>query len=177
MLTGELVTLRPVRLDDLPALYAVEIDRSTWVRASSRPLWPMPYAEFEAMAAKRAGAEEAEFAIDVGGQVVGRCALFDFDQHNRRADLGIRIAAAHRGRGYGKDAVQVLLEYGFNKRNLHRVQLDVLATNLAGLSAYAAVGFVDEGRLREHVYVEGEFLDLVIMGVLRTDWLAARGGR
>ena len=70
-----------------------------------------------------------------------------------------------------------LLECGFNKRNLNKLQLDVLATNGAGLSAYKACGFVEEGRLREHAYVAGELVDLVVMSVLRKEWLAAQGGR
>lgn len=69
----------------------------------------------------------------------------------------------------------MLLDYAFTKRNLHRVQLEVVADNEAAIRLYAAVGFVQEGRLREHAYARGRFVDVIAMSVLRPDWLAPRG--
>jgi RimJ/RimL family protein N-acetyltransferase len=177
MLAGELVTLRPVRADDLPMLYAVRNDPATWISASDKPLWPMPFTAFEEYYATLAAAQEAEFAVDAGGELVGRCALFEIDELSRNAWIGVTLGTAHRGKRYGRDVVRVLLDYAFSKRNLHRVQLDVLATNEAGLRAYKACGFVEEGRLREHAYAYGGFVDLVVMSILRSEWLAARDGR
>lgn len=177
MLSGELVTLRPVRVDDLPALYETWRDPSTWIAVSDAALWPMPFAVFEQRYAKYAADEELEFAIEVAGELVGRCSLYQVDLHSRHADLGITVGHPYRGKGYGRDAVGVLLDYAFNKRNLHRVQLEVLATNDGAINSYVANGFVEEGRLREHAYVNGTFVDVVAMSVLRTEWLGSRGGR
>ena len=128
---------------------------------------------------RRVGAGAAPAMQLTGGALpdFGRCALFEFDLLARNASLGVGLLPAHRRQGYGRDAVAVLLDYAFDKRNLHRVQLEVLADNDAALSAYKASGFVEEGRLREHAYTAGSFVDLVVMSVLRTDWLAARPGR
>ncbi|MEO6714784.1 MAG: GNAT family protein [Mycobacteriales bacterium] len=177
MLKGERVTLRPVRLDDLPTLYDALIDPDTWHATNDTALWPMPFAEYEQLHAKRAAEEAAEFSVEVDGELIGRCALWQLDDLARNANLGINFGRAHQGKGYGKDTIRVLLDYAFNKRNLHRVQLEVLATNVSAMAAYAACGFVDEGRLREHAYVTGAWVDLVVMGVLRKEWLAAYGGR
>lgn len=177
MLKGERVTLRPVRADDLPALYEARLDPATWIQTSDKPLWPMPFSEFEKMYAGWAAADAAEFAVEAEGALIGRCALFEVDELSRNASIGLTLGAAHRGRGHGRDVVRVLLDYSFNKRNLHRVQLDVLASNEAGLRAYLASGFVEEGRLRDAAYVNGGFEDLVVMSVLRSEWLAEHGGR
>ncbi|MEP7054158.1 MAG: GNAT family protein [Actinomycetota bacterium] len=172
MLTGELVTLRPVTTADLPLLYDLMRDPATWLSASDKPLWPIPFAAFKEMYAKRAADEEAEFSIEADGVLVGRCALFGFDVLSRNATLGISLIEQQRGKGYGRDAVGVLLDYGFNKRNLHRIHLDVLAGNTPAIRSYLSSGFVEEGRLRDAAYVAGGFDDLVVMSMLRTEWLA-----
>ena len=64
----------------------------------------------------------------------------------------------------------MLLGYAFRSRNLHRVHLQSLASNERALRAYRAVGFVEEGRLREHAWVEGSYDDVVLMSVLRAEW-------
>ena len=171
MLEGERVILRPVRAGDLPSLYEIRNDAATWVSASNKPLWPMPYSEFEKLYAELAADDAAEFAVECDGVLVGRCALFQIDELSRNAAIGLTLGAAHRGKGLGRDVVRVLLDYGFNKRNLHRVHLDTLASNAAGLRAYAACGFVEEGRLRDAAYLGGGFEDLVVMSVLRSEWL------
>ena len=65
--------------------------------------------------------------------------------------------------------MQVLLDYAFRSRNLRRVHLQTLAGNEAALRCYRAAGFVEEGRLREHAWVEGAYDDVVLMAVLQTD--------
>ena len=75
--------------------------------------------------------------------------------------------AAYRGRGYGTDAVRALVRFGFDQMNLHRVWLQAFAFNPAGLAAYRKAGFVEEGRLREELYQDGGYHDVVVMGVVR----------
>ncbi len=66
--------------------------------------------------------------------------------------------------------VGLLLEYAFNLRNLQRVWLTVNATNERAIRCYAACGFVDEGRMRRHIWLRGRYDDLVTMGILREEW-------
>jgi RimJ/RimL family protein N-acetyltransferase len=87
--------------------------------------------------------------------------------------LGITIGdKAYWGRGYGRDALTVLLDYAFRLRNMRRVTLSVNGTNERAIRAYQACGFVEEGRLRKHVWSAGEYIDLVYMGVFRDEWQA-----
>ena len=71
--------------------------------------------------------------------------------------------------------MRVLVDYGFRLRNLNRIFLHVNSTNTRAQSAYRKVGFVEEGRLRRHVWSAGGFDDLVIMGLLRDEWAAQSG--
>lgn len=173
MLTGDRVVLRPTRPEDYPTLYEWRVDVPTWTEMSSSPVWPLTLADFGEFYDRMVrGKEAAEFAIDVDGELVGRCGMFGVDELSRHAEVGISFGPGHRGKGYGRDAIRVLLRYGFAHRNLHRVWLETTATNVAAVRAYTAAGFVEEGRLREHAWVDGRYVDVVRMAVLRRDWEA-----
>jgi RimJ/RimL family protein N-acetyltransferase len=67
------------------------------------------------------------------------------------------------------DAIHVLCDYGFQVLGLHRLQIDTLADNAPMIRAAATVGFVAEGTLRHSAWVNGDFADQVILGLLATD--------
>ena len=97
---------------------------------------------------------------------------------DRTAHLGLSLRPAFRGRGLGTDVVLALCEYGFAVRGLHRLQVDTLAGNTAMIRAASRAGFVQEGRLRRAAWVDGEFADEVILGLLASESAGAgRGGR
>jgi RimJ/RimL family protein N-acetyltransferase len=142
---------------------------------------PMPQslaqlqAEFEEQAGKggRSSPESGgiAFAIEADGKFIGQCALFDFKPGHQVCELGITIGDKdYWGRGYGREAISLLLEYAFRYHNLHRVMLEVHGRNVRAVKAYQACGFVEEGRLREHVWSDGSYDDLVVMGVLRKEF-------
>ena len=131
----------------------------------------MTIADFTAVYDRHALDKEiAEFSVEAGDELVDRCGKFEFDPLARSAEIGLSFGPEHRGKGYGRDTLRVLLDFAFTKRNLRRVWLETTATNEAALRAYAAAGFVEEGRLREAAYVEGAYVDSVRMAVLRADW-------
>jgi len=74
------------------------------------------------------------------------------------------------GRGYGTDALRVMLRYAFTELNLHRVTLDVFEYNPRAIRSYEKVGFVVEGRLRRFLNRDGRRWDLIYMGILREEW-------
>jgi len=127
-------------------------------------------AEFDQNAAK-GGRDGATFAIEVDGKYIGGCGLFGFSETDRTAELGIGIGdKAYWNKGYGREAVGLLLDYAFRLRNWRRVWLRVWGNNERGIRAYRACGFVEEGRLRDHVWSAGAYYDLVVMGILREEW-------
>lgn len=174
MLTGEKVQLRAVEREDLPRFAAFNNDLAVELAGGGDP--PMPQslarlqAEFE-RDASNGGRDGSRFAIEADGTLIGQCALFALNDVDRTAEMGITIGdQAYWGRGYGRDAVRALLEYGFRYRNIRKIWLRVWGNNERGIRAYLACGFVEEGRLRRHVWSAGEYVDLVYMGVLRDEW-------
>jgi RimJ/RimL family protein N-acetyltransferase len=68
--------------------------------------------------------------------------------------------------------VRVLLDYAFRLRNMRKVWLTVNGDNERAIRSYRASGFKEEGRLRQHVWSNGKYIDLVYMGILRDEWEA-----
>jgi RimJ/RimL family protein N-acetyltransferase len=70
----------------------------------------------------------------------------------------------------GTDVVKVLCWYGFAARGLHRLQIETLADNAAMMRAATRAGFVSEGTLRRSAWVNGDFVDEVVLGLLASEW-------
>ena len=174
MLRGKKVTLRATTREDLPPLARFENDLGFKLAGGGEPPLPVPLErlqrEFEREVSDPRN-DKVEFAIEVDGVCIGRGGLYDIDTTARHAELGIGIGDKdYWGRGYGREVVGLLLLYAFRLRNLRRVWLEVHALNERGIRAYSSCGFVEEGRMREHIWLGGRYVDNVIMGVLREEW-------
>ncbi len=100
-------------------------------------------------------------------KMIGRCLLFDIDQINRKATLGIDIGDKdYWNRGYGQDAVKLLLDYGFNLLNLNNIMLGVFSYNERAINCYRKVGFKEIGRRRKSKFIGGKWFDGVFMDIL-----------
>jgi RimJ/RimL family protein N-acetyltransferase len=73
-------------------------------------------------------------------------------------------------KGYGSDAMRIMLRYGFTELNLHRISLTVFAQNPRGIHSYEKCGFRHEGRVRDFLLRDGKRSDLLFMGILRREW-------
>ncbi len=171
MITGQRVVLRAYREDDLEAVYRIFADLDSWPTRDRRPPHPLTVAGFRDLYVPwTTGVAGLEFVVEVDGHVVGRCGMFDEDPLARHAEVGIALAAEARGRGYGTDAMRTLVGFLFTCRNLQRIHLETLADNAAALASYRKVGFVQEGVLRRHAFLRGEYVDAVVMGLLCCEW-------
>lgn len=105
---------------------------------------------------------------------VGFVVLHSVKWASQTAELAIGIGdSAYWGKGYGKDALRLILNYAFSELNLYRVGLVVMDYDTRAIHAYENVGFVREGVKRSMVQREGKRYDLVCYGILRDEWLSA----
>ena len=172
MLRGEVVGLRARTEDDVPILHAeLYDDVETRSRADSRPWRPIPL-HGSPYAVSEPSDDAAIFSIVLlaDNTLVGEALLWGIDMHNRSAHLGMSLRPTLRGRGLGSDVVRVLCRYGFEVRGLHRLQIDTLADNAAMLRAGTKAGFTHDGTLRGAAWLNGQFVDEVVLGLLAEEW-------
>lgn len=104
-------------------------------------------------------------------RLVGYADLNDIVWNNSVASLSIAIGdAVNRGKGYASEALELLLGYGFQELNLHRIQLSVISYNESAIALYEKVGFCREGCQREVIHRDGIRFDLYNYGLLRHEW-------
>ena len=93
------------------------------------------------------------------------------DWNHRTASLQHGIGnAADRGQGFGTQALNLMLHYAFTELNLHRVTLDVFEYNPRAVRSPEKAGFVVEGHERKTLHRDGNYWDVIFMGVLREEW-------
>jgi RimJ/RimL family protein N-acetyltransferase len=124
---------------------------------------------------KRHHDDDYSFAIHTLAEdkLIGYCQLMWVQANHRHAWISIGIGEAdYRGKGYGTDAMRVLVGYAFRELDLHRITLSVYSYNQRAIRCYEKVGFVREVVQRAALYRDGQRFDSIIMGLLRPDWEA-----
>ena len=175
MLTGQKVRLRAYRKEDIPQ--ALEFMNDPEVKANLVIGVPLPFKLEEEEkwyeSVSSAKADNYSFAIETmeDPRYIGGCGLNRVDWKNRVAMVGIFIGQElFRSQGYGTDAMRVLLKFIFDEMNMNKVKLEVFAFNARAIKSYEKCGFVKEGALRQEIFRNGQYHDVVTMGILREEW-------
>lgn len=114
-----------------------------------------------------------DFAICLkeNDQMIGELSILDINEGDKKAGFRISMSSIElTGKGYGTEAIKIVLQFVFEELHLNRLQLEVFSHNLRGLRAYEKVGFVKEGVLRESLYYKGSYSDEIIMAILKSDY-------
>lgn len=166
------VILTPVCEDDLPLLFE-------WINNREQVLFNAPYKPVHEIQHQQwfiSIIQRNDVAIfGIRSQdtqtLIGTCQLHSINLIHRNAELQIRIGRIQeRNKGYGSEAVDLLLKYAFRDLNLHRVYLHVFANNTAAIRAYEKNGFTQEGMERQAAFIDGEFRDVIEMAILRNEY-------
>lgn len=101
---------------------------------------------------------------------VGSVYIRDIDRTHHKGEYGIFIGEDDaRGKGYGSEAAKLMVRYGFEKLGLHRIFLRLLSDNIAALKSYENAGFQKEALLHDDVYLDGEYKDIILMGIIASN--------
>ena len=171
MILGPSVAIGPILPVDVPALFAWSDDaEAARCNGTYRPAnWHREEA-FWLNAANDPSRVFFAIRAKAGPEIVGFIQISRIEPAHRSAELAIRIGQpANRRRGYGREALALTIDYCWRQLNLSRLWLTVFADNDGANALYRALGFEQEGRLRQAVYIDGAWIDLVVMGLLRAD--------
>ncbi len=176
---GEMVRLRAVEPEDLGWLFEREQDNEA-ARTLSQIPFPRSKAAIRKWVEKQAVKEPKNdeyflMITDLRGQQVG-----SIDSHlcNRRVgcfELGLSIHEPHRRKGYARDALKILLRYFFEELHYQKVTVGVYSFNQPAIALFAALGFVQEGRIRRVALTNSEYHDELRYGLTVEEWRTQRG--
>ena len=177
MIQGENVRLRAIERDDIPRFLRWMNDREvTQYLLINSPLSKAMEEKWFDRQVDIPIHQGQVLAIEVmAGDIwvhIGNTGLHDVDPVSRNAEFGIVIGEKeYWNRGFGRIATRLMLQHGFDDLNLHRIYLYAFATNPRGVRAYEAARFKHEGILRQAVYKNGTYLDLIAMSILQPEWV------
>jgi RimJ/RimL family protein N-acetyltransferase len=169
-LHGRLVRLRALEPEDAPKLYEWFNDPEVTATLGG-PGYPKSMAFERDFVEKNQepGYQKSNFGIVAldDGELIGTISFRNTSPENRSTNLGLAIGDKSRWRrGYGTDAMRVICRFGFEQMNLHRIELNVFASNEAARRVYEKVGFRDEGTCRQRTFHNAEYVDEMVMSVL-----------
>ena len=175
---GRKVLLRPPRASDWQLLYEEERDsEGIQLLEAGIQLPRSPERIQETMKEwlerynKQDDATSLVFIVETPDeQPVGMAVLHSRNARNGTFSFAIRIYRLYRGHGYAKDAVQILLKYGFEELRYQKANSVTTSNNEASIYMHQELGFRIEGRLRHNVYTGGEYSDEVLFGMTRDEY-------
>ena len=179
ILRGKLVQLRAINRErDAELLAGWSRDSETMRLASIGPIYPYPLKQVQDWL-DEVNPGVCDFAIETvsEGKCIGTVGLDEIHWAAGYAWAGIALGERdYMGRGYGTEAMQLLLRFAFDELNLHRVQLSAFEFNHRAIRSYEKCGFKHEGSERSSMSKEGQRWDLVNMGILQSEWRLAQEG-
>ena len=110
-------------------------------------------------------------STDLEGNIIGETGLLRMFPAWHCTDLSIIIPDPKTQRkGYGSEAIRIMLDLAFRRYEMNRVSIGVVALNTNALAFYKRIGFKEEGIQEQGYYYEGKFSDFVMMRILRSEW-------
>ena len=172
MIQGKKVTLRPVSDADVPLIHQWMNHPEVWRYMDYERPFSLEDVRQDIETARQEG---QPFTILVGDRPIGRIGLNRFRPRDRICALYLFIGEpSYWGHGYARDACMTILEFAFDRMDLHQVELWTLADNVRAIPMYRKCGFVPEATLRQRSFKGGEWIDHLIMSVNRDEFENAR---
>jgi diamine N-acetyltransferase len=172
-LKGQNIYLRALEPEDLEFVYAIENDENFWEVSNTQT----PYSKFlvrrylENANQDIYEAKQIRLAIckNNTSEAIGLIDLFDYDARNQRAGIGIIIRyETNRNKGLGNEALDLLVNYAFQKLQLHQLYANIGANNEASLKLFTTFGFQKIGIKKEWNLVYGKFQDELIFQLINS---------
>ena len=181
MIEGERVRLRKIERKDLPLLHGWLNDRDLMAWARFSPDHMISLSALEKEFEKELAGEESNqvhFIVEERetSRPIGWCVMRTWDRKHVSTNVGIGLGEKDLwGKGYGTEAMRLLLEIVFDHEGWHRAELWTLAENERAIRSFEKCGFRTAGREREATFYSGAYHDIVLMEQLKSEWDARRG--
>ena len=165
---GQRIYLRPYEAEDAEIIYrAVYEPEGRRLTGTQRLFSKSGVAGFLEKIAGDDSRADLVIALQENDQAIGEVVLNNIDFFNRSANIRIGLFdPQYFSKGYGSEALLLMLGHGFNSLNLHRIELGVYDFNPRAIHVYEKLGFKKEGVLRDYLFSGGEYHDQILMSIL-----------
>lgn len=174
-LNGENLYLRDVRLEDITKQGFIDTLNDSQVNQFLETRFEIQCDDtvisyFKKHIGRR---DEPWFAICLNERTwnnhIGNIKLGPVNCHHRRGDISLFIAKSQQGKGYGTEAIKLVRDYAFKVLNLNKICAGIYESNKASIRAFEKADFQQEGILIDHVWSNGSYENLILMGRTRFD--------
>lgn len=169
------IILRQLQPENAPVLYrTLDTSRKAlrrflpWVDYNTNEDHSLRFIEM--MLRKAEDQEAIAFGIWYNGQLSGVLDLHCWDHLLQKAEIGYWLAEHCRGKGIAVACCKVLISFAFENLKLNKVEIRFALENDRSARIPIKLGFTKEGILRHNARLHGQFVDMVVMGMLRNDW-------
>lgn len=178
MYSGKLVRLREYRKSDIETVLKFFHDEEVIKNLSPGIPYPYTFEDEEKWFENNSALNDNyNFAIETiaSNKYIGGCGINQIDWKNSWVIIGIVIGDKdYWSKGYGLDAMNVLVGFIFNQMNINKIKLNVFSFNERAIACYEKCGFIREGVLREELFRDGKYYDVIAMGMFRKDFSAKK---
>lgn len=172
-LETERLLLRPLTLDDAPAMQRIRSDERVMVFMDSERHTTLAHSiKFITENLDTYQNKKGLFwalTLKTTGVFIGDFSYWDINHKNARAEIGYTLLPDYWGNGYMTEALQTLLQFGFKDLNLHSIEANINPSNTNSRKLLQRLGFVKEAYFRENYYYDGQFIDSEIYSLLECD--------
>ncbi|MBO3286476.1 GNAT family protein [Paenibacillus sp. FSL M8-0228] len=168
---GERIKLAAVREEDAEVMFKWGEDAKYLRNVDTDLALPYTLKQMESEGSPRSNEVYFRLRTLADDVLIGFVAIHGIEWNNRSGQLAIGIGnTEYRCKGFGAEAVGLILRYAFYELNLNRVGLDVIEYNTQAIRTYEKAGFQLEGRVRSAVLRDGNSYDRIMMGILYSEW-------
>ncbi len=165
--TGEKINLLPLEKEDMP--FVMKWVNNEGISYYNGARFPVSLHEQNTWYEKTQNDKSKKKLIicNKEGVKAGMVSLFNIDLRNQNAEAGIYIDTAYQGKGYAKEALNIIVKFGFNELNMHKIYATILDFNMNSIKLFEAVGFKPEYIKKDVYYTNGKFCDVHVLSVFR----------
>ena len=172
MINSDSIILTPLISDDIPVLFRWINDREiVLLNAPYKPVHENLNKQWFDKIQERTDLVIFGIRHKDSNKLIGTCQLLNINYISRSAELQIRIGQkSEQGLGYGTAAIHLLISHAFKDLNLNRISVQVFSTNVRALHVYEKIGFKKEGILRQAAYIDGQYSDIIVLGLIKAEY-------
>ncbi len=170
VLLGKNISLRPLETEDLDFLLSTENNESFWEISNTQT----PYSRhilqkyIENAHQDIYEAKQYRFVIcDVENIAVGMIDLFDFNPQHKRVGIGILVLPNFQHKGYGKESLELVIDYAFNYLNVHQIFANITSDNFKSISLFEKFNFKRAGIKKDWIYSNSNYKNEILYQLIK----------